>query len=299
MRTTLAIALAGLSLHCKPADPGDAESSSGGSTGQITTLDPTTGGTTTLVPPTGTTEPEPTTGTVTATTTDPSTGDASTGDQTTGPVGPCVPSQCLGKTYACGDCVDNDGDGDIDLADPECISPCDDLEDTFATGLPGDNMDPCKQDCFFDGNSGNDACDWNLACDPANPGGDKCPYDPDAQCKDQTMECTDTCTVPNGCDCFGCCTVEVDGQSYDIFIGDKSCSLAKIEDCSQCTKNDDCDDECKPEECEICFGGELPPGCDDPTCDAGDPCTIDGMGGDDCADGYFCQTGCCTPLVPG
>jgi hypothetical protein len=80
--------------------------------------------------------------------------------------------------------MDNDGDGKVDTADPECVSPCDDKEDTFATGLPGDNMDPCKQDCFFDGNSGGGKgdCAWDLKCDPKSPGGDKCPYDPKAMC---------------------------------------------------------------------------------------------------------------------
>ena len=32
--------------------------------------------------------------------------------------------------------------------------PLDNDESSFATGIPGDNMDACKQDCFFDGNSG-------------------------------------------------------------------------------------------------------------------------------------------------
>src|SRR5690606_21435640 len=111
----------------------------------------------------------------------------------TGGGGTCVPLQCEGKIYACGDCIDNDGDGKVDQADPECISPCDDREDTFATGLPGDNMDPCKQDCFFDGNSGGGPgdCAWNLKCDPLNPGGDSCPYDPNFNnCPDmQPQQC--------------------------------------------------------------------------------------------------------------
>src|SRR5690606_12851793 len=147
---------------------------------------------------------------------------------TGGPAGECVPLQCEGKIYACGDCMDNDGDGKVDQADPECISPCDDREDTFATGLPGDNMDPCKQDCFLDGNSGggNGDCEWNLKCDPLSPGGDSCPYDPNYNnCPDvQPQQCLDDCQVPSGCDCFGCCTVSANGMSYDIFLGDKDCS---------------------------------------------------------------------------
>ena len=217
--------------------------------------------------------------------------------------GECVPKECAGKIYQCGDCMDNDGDGKVDLADVECVSPCDDREDAFATGLPGDNMDPCKQDCFFDGNSGGGKgdCAWNLACDPMNPGGDKCPYDPNATCPDmQDPECLMNCAVPNGCDCFGCCTVELGGMSYDIYLGDADCNLADIQSCSTCTKNDQCDDDCNPDNCEVCFGQtEPPPGCEDPMCENGmDSCTIDNMGNDNCPLGTYCSTGCCWP-IPG
>ncbi|HEY0134882.1 MAG TPA: hypothetical protein VGB85_12400 [Nannocystis sp.] len=321
----LAALSGGLALNCKSPEPTDTDTGSSGSgststsasTSAPTSLDPTTTSATTGAPTTGDTSGEPVTGTgsgstsststsdtndatTTTATTGGSSGDATTMDGTTGPVGPCKPIACDGKTYACGDCEDNDSDGKVDLADSECISPCDDREDTFATGLPGDNMDPCKQDCFFDGNSGNDACDWNLACDPKNPGGDQCPYNPDKVCEPmQPAECAETCGVPNGCDCFGCCTVVVEGVSHDIFIGDKDCSVANIESCQQCTKNDDCDDECKPEECEVCFGGELPPGCEEPTCDRANPCQLDNEGNSDCPEGTFCQTGCCEPIAPG
>ncbi|MCB9568870.1 MAG: hypothetical protein H6710_16930 [Myxococcales bacterium] len=226
---------------------------------------------------------------------------------TTGGGGTCTPTVCEseGKVLACGDCMDNDGDGKVDLADPECISPCDDDEDTFATGLPGDNKDPCKQDCFFDGNSGGGKgdCAWDLKCDPMSPGGDKCPYDPNFNnCPDmQSQECLDTCQTPNGCDCFGCCTVSVDGMSYDIYLGDPDCKLSDIGSCSLCTKNDQCDDPCMPENCEVCFGQtEPPPGCEEPMCENDmQSCTIDNMGNHDCPEGFFCSTGCCWALIPG
>ncbi|MCY1064958.1 hypothetical protein OV090_09320 [Nannocystis sp. RBIL2] len=280
----------------------------------MTTAGPTTGTDTT----TGTTAEPTTAGPTTSTSTSTSTSTTTTtSDTTTEPItttettttttggGSCVPLQCDGGVYACGDCMDNDGDGLVDQADPECVSPCDDREDTFATGLPGDNMDPCKQDCFFDGNSGGGAgdCAWNLKCDPKSPGGDKCPYDEDFNnCPmDQPQQCIDECQVPNGCDCFGCCTVVVDGMSYDIFLGDQDCSLAQIDSCQQCTKNPDCDDECHPEECEVCFGEtEPPPGCDDPSCEGdAQPCEIDDMGQSDCPEGFYCKTGCCHVLEPG
>ena len=288
---------------CKGGDAGDTTTSS--SSGSSTTSVPTT-----VAPSTG---PEPTTGT--GTTAGSSSGDAtsstgpvdpstsSTGSSSTTEPGVCVPLECDGATYACGDCMDNNGDGKLDTADPECVSPCDDQEDTFATGLPGDNMDPCKQDCFFDGNSGGGPgdCAWDLKCDPKSPGGDKCPYDPKAMCAaDQSQECVDSCQVPNGCDCFGCCTVSVDGVSYDIFLGDQNCSLASIETCLECTKNEDCDDACQPENCEVCFGEtEPPPGCDMPTCEGSEPCKVDNMGNSNCPADQFCSTGCCVPIVPG
>lgn len=310
-RLALLTALTGLlSLHCKTSDPVDTDSASSSgdasSTGQSTTItsastaEPTTSGSSSTGSPTSgdTTDPS---GSGSATMG--SSSDGTTTSSTTGPVGPCVPLACDGTTYACGDCMDNDGDGKIDLQDSECISPCDDREDTFATGLPGDNMDPCKQDCFFDGNSGGGKgdCEWNLACDMANPGGDDCPYNPNAMCpEEQSQECVDNCQVPNNCDCFGCCTVSVDGMSYDIFIGDETCSLAEVDECQKCTKNDDCDDECMPENCEVCFGEtEPPPGCEDPTCEGTDPCMIDKEGNSNCAEGYFCQTGCCQLIIPG
>ena len=80
----------------------------------------------------------------------------------------------------CSDGIDNDGDGLIDSADPECTGPADNDESSFATGIPGDNMDACKQDCFFDGNSGmgDDGCQWQLECDPRSTN-TRCPLQPE------------------------------------------------------------------------------------------------------------------------
>ena len=119
----------------------------------------------------------------------------------------------------CSDGIDNDGDGKIDYDDPECVGPLDNDESSFATGIPGDNMDACKQDCFFDGNSGagDDGCNWQLKCDPQSVE-PKCPYDQQYatqhanECSvsaSQSQTCVDKCRklVPNGCDCFGCCLI--------------------------------------------------------------------------------------------
>jgi hypothetical protein len=241
--------------------------------------------------------------TTSTTTTSTTTTSTTTTTTTTGGVGECTPVECDGKIYECGDCIDNDNDGKVDGGDVECISPCDDDEAAFASGLPGDNMDPCNQDCYFDGNSGagDDKCNWSLKCDPQNPGGDDCPYDPDYKnCPEMQNEtCQGFCPVPNGCDCFGCCTIEVGGQSYDIFLGDADCSVDNIANCSTCTKNDGCLNPCIPENCEVCFGQDLPDGCEEPMCDEGDSCVVDAMGNDDCAAGFFCSTGCCVPIIPG
>ena len=83
----------------------------------------------------------------------------------------------IGQTQ-CSDGIDNDGDGKIDYADPECVGGLDNDESSYATGIPGDNVDACKQDCFFDGNSGmgDDGCMWQLKCDPQTTNA-ACPYD--------------------------------------------------------------------------------------------------------------------------
>src|SRR5258705_1061852 len=63
------------------------------------------------------------------------------------------PAGCVPGTTQCSDCLDNDGDGLFDGFDPGCTSAADNVEGSFATGIPGDNIDPKTQDCFFDGNS--------------------------------------------------------------------------------------------------------------------------------------------------
>ncbi|MCB9748897.1 MAG: hypothetical protein H6713_02705 [Myxococcales bacterium] len=313
-------------LACGPVEEGGGETNAATSTtdpsttSSPTSAGPSSGSTTTgsgssdASSPTGgetgasastTTVTATTSGALTSTTDALTTTDASTTTTTQGGGGECVQTECKGKLYACGDCQDNDDDGLVDQADPECIGPCDDDESSFATGLPGDNMDACKQDCFFDGNSGagDDKCEWNLKCDPENPGGDDCPYDPDfSNCPEmQNEQCVMNCQVPNGCDCFGCCSVESDGMTYDIYLGDPDCSLAMIEQCQPCTKNDDCDDDCVPELCELCFGqdpDDLPPECDGAECDEGkQSCTVDNEGVDDCPEGYFCFVGCCEVII--
>ena len=232
-----------------------------------------------------------------------------------GGVGGTGQGGATGGVTQCTDGIDNDGDGLIDAWDPECIGPLDNDESSFATGIPGDNIDPCKQDCFFDGNSGqgDDKCEWDLDCDPKNPGAPKCPYDPNKDCKTQGDDCIKFCSAltPNGCDCFGCCEIPLgDGSTVTILIGDQGCDAAHANDptvCSPCTQSTDCINPCDP--CEYCLGkNTLPPEC---TPDGGTGGS--GMGGSGgtggcpsgeqacspsvaCPPNYYCLTGCCVQI---
>ena len=216
----------------------------------------------------------------------------------------------------CSDGLDNDNDGKIDYADPECVGGLDNDEGTYATGIPGDNIDLCKQDCFFDGDSGmgNDGCFWQFKCDPKTTNA-SCPYD-QAYAESHTMECSvsasqsqkciDSCRklTPNGCDCFGCCVVP--GQTEAVRLV-PTCTAADFGDpvkCPRCTQVTQCMTPCG--HCDYCIGKEtLPADC---ATDGGTPYTCPGglpacggMYGIDpamCPTDTGCITGCCRILVP-
>jgi hypothetical protein len=170
-------------------------------------------------------------------------------------------SPALGDT-ACSNGIDDDDDGLIDGFDPECTGPWDNDETSFATGIPGDNRDPKWQDCFFDGNSGagDDNCRYATGC----INGELEPTDKDCTLTDACIEFCAPLT-PNGCDCFGCCSVALpDGGSVDIMtVG--SCSVANVDDedaCPRCVKSDACGNTCG--RCELCPGktaADLPEDC--------------------------------------
>lgn len=245
--------------------------------------------------------------------------------------GSCTPlgKHCGNNTRACAceDCLDNDGDGKIDVgSDIECSSYYDDDEATFATGIAGDNRDPSCQDCFFNGKSGT-SCQVPTSCittgTPSNGcgAGNSCAL---------TTACADACLVyvPNGCDCFGCCSIAKDGANFNVLIG-STCDSSQLTvttladggtqtnygSCTQCTPNPSCVNTCG--RCELCLGktlADLPADCfttpdagvvdpdagldgsvptdggtTGPTCDGVLPCGA----GNTCAVGFICVFGCC------
>ncbi|HVZ73665.1 MAG TPA: hypothetical protein VHJ20_14900 [Polyangia bacterium] len=249
---------------------------------------------------------------------------------TTGAGGGSVNKIPIGSTQ-CSDGIDNDGDGLIDLADPECTGPADNDESSFATGIPGDNKDACKQDCFFDGNSGmgDDGCLWELKCDPLSTES-SCPYDMSyadkhaMECSvsaSQSQRCIDFCQrlVPNGCDCFGCCAIP--GAPHPIRLA-ATCTAKDFGDptkCPVCTQVAQCSNPC--DRCELCVGkttvpddcaytpptptdggtpydGGAPPPKPDAGgyahCSNGTSCTTSA----DCPMNYACLTGCCIAYIP-
>jgi hypothetical protein len=210
---------------------------------------------------------------------------------------------CGGEGCICSNGKDDDGDGLVDGFDPECTGPLDNDEGSFATGIPGDNRDPKWQDCFFDGNSGagDDHCRYATGCLTGELEQD----DPD--CK-LTAACIKFCAprTPNGCDCFGCCTVQLDnGDNVDIMTG-TGCSLDQVNDekaCPPCTKTDQCGNTCG--RCELCPGKtieDLPEDCAPTTGTGGAGSTGEGGGPGDPGDpGYTCDGGeqVCGPNLPG
>jgi hypothetical protein len=248
------------------------------------------------------------------------TGGAASGSADAGALDPYVlpPSVTLGEAgdvlcgsslCACNNGVDDDADGKSDGFDEECTGALDDDEGTFATGIPGDNSDPKWQDCFFDGNSGagDDHCRYHADCLT----GEKAVSDNDCAV---SAECHDFCEArtPNGCDCFGCCTVQLDdASSVSVFIGE-SCSLENVGDpavCPRCTPSAACGNTCG--ECELCPGvgiEDLPASCSETpgtggtgseappaySCDDGHAVCNSTS---DCPAGNYCSLGCCLAFV--
>lgn len=257
----------------------------------------------------------------------------------------CNVATCQGKVYQCGDCIDNDLDCGVDtISDKDCLGPCQDNEKGFHGDISGQGHGNCAAvDCYFDqdSGSGNDHCAWDYSCDPNAvapnyyPSGDsKCTCTPTgispppvpncsgsncstlyntqpAGCWSTTDPTQNYCgaLTPNGCDCFGCCTVP--GVSYPIFIGSEGkantttpysndgglCALDVKNDptkCHPCLQVASCLNTCAL--CEICVGKPLPdPSCSQQSCPVGQQ-LCGGNTGLTCPAGYFCLTGCCAKV---
>jgi hypothetical protein len=193
-----------------------------------------------------------------------SAGGTSAGGSSAGGAAGATPDGSAGTagcgTTQCTNCKDDDGDGKIDAADLQCTGAADDDEASYGTGIPGDNQDPKWQDCFFDGDSGagNDGCRYHTDCLT----GAKPATDPDCIVSQQ---CIDFCmpSVPNGCDCFGCCSVQLPGGGTKDVRLSPECTPATINDtakCVPCTKSTRCNNDCG--RCELCIGKPtIPPDC--------------------------------------
>jgi hypothetical protein len=226
---------------------------------------------------------------------------------------------CGSAPCACSDGMDNDGDHVSDLEDPECVSSWDNDEASFATGISGDNRDDACQDCFFDGNSGsgNDGCYLPSSC--LSEGNDSSGHGICSSCE-QTDQCKNFCKAftPNGCDCFGCCTVHLEnGSTKSVLLG-SGCNIDgnDVTGCTACVPNDSCVNTCGT--CELCPGktvDDLPPECftggdgdGDGDGDAGtggggtpgvtceDGAVRCGSGLPACASDSACEFGCCVKL---
>ncbi len=222
---------------------------------------------------------------------------------------------CMPGVPECADGCDNDGDGYRDGADVECTGALDNDESSFSTGIPGDNRDSVKQDCFFDGNSGsgaNEDCDVHVCCLLGAATVEACPiganqYVPAECAQPQSTTCQNYCEAltPPGCDCFGCCTIcdPATDDCFDIITNPLTaplCDASTIGDptkCPACVKQESCNNPCGG--CVLCPGqtvDDLPTTCmGDAVCPAGYPeC---GAGGT-CAEGRFCINNCCVDAIP-
>jgi hypothetical protein len=216
---------------------------------------------------------------------------------------------CGNHRCQCSDGVNNsDNDELIDGFDPECTGAADDFEGHFGTGATGEDNDrkPC-QDCFFDKNVGkDDGCSRPRACSTdrfATSNGNMCGGGGCSVAADS--QCVATCKplAPNGCDCFGCCSVykALKNNGYAIYnvLLRASCSVEYLGDpakCPSCVPAEDCLNPC--DDCELCPGRTtVSASCASsrPLCPSTKTCTA----ASGCGASEYCLQGCCIPLPVG
>jgi hypothetical protein len=163
----------------------------------------------------------------------------------------------------------------------------------------------CKMDCAYDDDwgAGKEGCHLRLECDPFEPAlYAGCDYDAAPQCVEPPVvqpDCLELCAprTPNGCDCWGCCTIATADGPRNFFIEDPDCRLADgLAGCHECTQHLElCGNPCELDACEQCIGTDgPPPGCDAVGCADRPACTTHC----DCAADEFCLLGCCSSTVP-
>jgi hypothetical protein len=210
------------------------------------------------------------------------------------------PQLCNGRTCACSNGLDDDGDKLTDGEDPECTGNADDLENSFATRSDDDRENAKCQDCYFNTVPGNDVCNRPSSCAT-----DGTPSGGTGACRECAVgnACVSACAAlaPNGCDCFGCCEVWNKGQKLRILLR-ASCSMDTLADavaCPRCEQATDCLNECST--CERCPGktlNDLPSSCSAPPqfqCNEGKTCTKD----PDCGPARYCSQNCCVSFAIG
>jgi hypothetical protein len=235
---------------------------------------------------------------------------------------------CGDVVYQCGNGIDDDDDGLIDSDDPNCLGPCDNNESGYYPDIPGGigGAGNCTFQCYFNDNSGNSYCLWDVQCDPLSPGeswgGKSCDYnesqasiDCEPHFNDQLTTrpgCEDDCLwrLPGGCDCFGCCAFPTAADpGRHLFISSRAPgTVNKFECtheeavkeggsplCAECTPVPSCYKGCE-DPCALCLGQDpstLPEHCTpEQRCTTGEQAC--GQPGDAaCPDGFFCLTGCC------
>jgi cysteine-rich repeat protein len=79
--------------------------------------------------------------------------------------------KCGGKLYKCGNGSTTTTTARSTSRTRSARAPATTTRSRSRPALPGQNLD-CKSDCYWDANSGGgeDKCEWNLKCDPENPG---------------------------------------------------------------------------------------------------------------------------------
>jgi hypothetical protein len=214
--------------------------------------------------------------------------------------GGTAPVLCGAAPCACSNGLDDDHDGLVDGFDGECTGPYDQDESSFATGEVKERSPKCAE-CFFQAKpgQGNDSCRVATSCGidgtTSISAGNCNNCTPNTACKSGCLSRT-----PNGCDCFGCCAVQHQGQTLSVRLVE-TCTLARLDDvdaCPRCRIQEQCHNPC--DLCELCPGktlADLGSACQQGdlgfTCGSGKACGGPG----DCGLLEYCQQGCCLPFL--